>query len=230
MKIVSTLLFCLTITIFSFADEVIKKDLEPYKKLIITGQMTAEITEGEEFKVTAFVDGEDLEADKLKFEYDDEELTISYDGKLLKELEIHLELEAPRLSNLEAANRAEIKMKNPIGDDYEALIFNSRSGGKILAKFNHVPWVKAEIKRGGSIRMIGSTALLEMDITTGGSIGAVRTDADRVNASISMGGEIICKAEKALHAKIRGGGSIHYKGDPEILEEDIKLGGKLKKL
>lgn len=230
MKLINTLIFCVTFVVLTFADETIKKDLEPYKKLIVTGQMTAEITEGDDFKVTAFVDGEGLEAEKLKFDYDGDELTIGYEGKLLKELEIHLELEAPSLSELEAANRAEIKMKKPIGSDYDGLAFTARSGGKMIARFNHVPWVKAEIKRGGSIRLIGSTALLNLDISTGGSIGAVRAEAERVNASISMGGEIICKADKELYAKIRAGGSIHYKGDPETLEEDIKLGGNLKKL
>ena len=213
-----------------FSQEKLKKNLEPFKKLEITGQMTAEIAHGETFEVKAFFDDEDLNIDNLQFNYDDDELTIRYDGGLLRELAIHLEIKIPEITKITARNRAEIRMKEAIGENYEALIFHARSGGKMIARFNHVPWVKADIARGGSIRLIGSTPLLDLNIHSGGSIGAVRTKAERINANISMGGEIICRPDKVLNARIRGGGTIFYEGEPELIEEDIRLGGNLEKI
>src|SRR5690554_7896355 len=88
----------------------------------------------------------------------------------------------------------------------------------------NAPTVKAEITKGGSIRITGKTELFEPTVKTGGTIAAVRLKSKEVIANITFGGEIICGPTKILNAKVTSGGTINYTGNPDIRSEERRVG------
>src|SRR5690606_17670556 len=123
---------------------------------------------------------------------------------------------------------AEIRI-NEAGDFESSVSYKVDYGSKMLIENITDPTVKAEITKGGSIRLTGKTELFEPTEKMAGTIAAVHLKAKEGIANITFGGEIICGPTKILNAKVTSGGTINYNGNPDITQK-ITLGGTIEKI
>tara|TARA_B100000508_G_scaffold130740_1_gene118301 strand:- start:5588 stop:6286 length:699 start_codon:yes stop_codon:yes gene_type:complete len=201
-------------------------DLTKFDKLIIQGRYEAEINYGDSLKLEAVAHDSEIDFNNLSLTYSDESLTIKYKGSLLEDVALNLIITLPELSYVEARAGCEIRVNKKFDFKRKPVHLYADSGGKISLKGIDAPWVKAEITKGGSIKVTGKTALFDASVRTGGTIGAANLKAKKVTAEVAFGGEIICNPEEKLDAKVTSGGTIDYMGSPKV-SQNIRLGGNI---
>lgn len=225
----SLLILTFLFSLLSIGQETLNKSLSEFTEIAIVGRYTAEIFQGNEYKVTYTLGDEEVENEKLEFSFKNDRLTIKYSGGALNDIDLHLKITVPQLTYIEAKHGVQIRVSDHFKFNKDGIEFQSYSGGKILATSNEASWIKASVNQGGSIRIKGETILAEFSVKTGGTIGAANLKANKVDANVTMGGEIICYPIELLEAKVTSGGTISYKGDPEKIKEKTRLGGTIEK-
>lgn len=81
---------------------------------------------------------------------------------------------------------------------------------------------------GGLISLIGESENQTIEATTGGFYNGFDLNSKQAIVMSSSGANVEVKASEMLDANVRFGGSIYYKGTPEILKTKITIGGTIK--
>ncbi|MDF1517634.1 MAG: head GIN domain-containing protein [Lutibacter sp.] len=81
---------------------------------------------------------------------------------------------------------------------------------------------------GGFIGLKGETDNQTIEATTGGFYNGFDLNSKQAIVISSSGANVEVKASELLDANVRFGGSIYYKGTPEILKTKITIGGTIK--
>ncbi|MEX2484672.1 MAG: DUF2807 domain-containing protein [Brumimicrobium sp.] len=222
------LVFLISISLNGLSQETTEQKLSSFEELIIQGRFTVDIEYSSEMKAVAVEHSKEVDIENLSYTYSNKSLKIKYSGSLLDDVDLNITLYIPSFKYLEARNGTEIRVDKKFDFQNNNIGVKSVSGGKIAIHAN-TPRINAEISKGGSIRLSGVTEHLKAEVKTGGTIGAANLDAKKVDAKISFGGEIICKASEELDAQVTSGGTISYEGEPKV-KEKIRLGGTIEQL
>jgi hypothetical protein len=83
---------------------------------------------------------------------------------------------------------------------------------------------------GGIIELSGVTQNQNVEATTGGIYEAYELDSEQAVITAASGAKVKINATELLDAKVRFGGSIFYKGTPEVLKTKKVIGGTIKAL
>ena len=81
---------------------------------------------------------------------------------------------------------------------------------------------------GGIIILNGKTENQNAEVTTGGIYEAYDLESKQSIVTAASGASVEINAQETLDAKVRFGGSIYYKGTPEILKTKKVIGGTIK--
>jgi len=211
------------------SEEATTYELSKFEELVVIGNFTIEIVQSDRKEATVSKHSEKVDLKNLSFSYTNKVLTIKYSGSFVETIDIHLIMYYPTpIKSIEARRGAEIRV-NEAGEFDSTVSYKADSGSKMLIENINAPLVKAEITKGGSIRLTGKADIFEPTVKTGGTIAAVNLKTEEVTASITLGGEIICAPIKSLNAKVTSGGTINYTGKPEVTQK-ITLGGTIEKI
>jgi len=211
------------------SEEATTYELSKFEELVVIGNFTIEIVQSDRKEATVSKHSEKVDLKNLSFSYTNKVLTIKYSGSFVETIDIHLIMYYPTpIKSIEARRGAEIRV-NEAGEFDSTVSYKADSGSKMLIENINAPLVKAEITKGGSIRLTGKADIFEPTVKTGGTIAAVNLKTEEVTASITLGGEIICAPTKSLNAKVTSGGTINYTGKPEVTQK-ITLGGTIEKI
>src|SRR5690554_834383 len=211
------------------SEEATTYELSKFEELVVIGNFTIEIVQSDRKEATVSKHSEKVDLKNLSFSYTNKVLTIKYSGSFVETIDIHLIMYySTPIKSIEARRGAEIRV-NEAGEFDSTVSYKADSGSKMLIENINAPLVKAEITKGGSIRLTGKADIFEPTVKTGGTIAAVNLKTEEVTASITLGGEIICAPIKSLNAKVTSGGTINYTGKPEVTQK-ITLGGTIEKI
>ena len=96
----------------------------------------------------------------------------------------------------------------------------------------HVPvdvkYLTVKAVTGGSIRVRGTATNQEVEVTTGGVYEAYDLETEYADVIAASGGNVEVSVSNMLDAKVRFGGTVYYKGDPEKVNSKKVFGGKIK--
>lgn len=81
---------------------------------------------------------------------------------------------------------------------------------------------------GGFIGLMGETENQTIEATTGGFYNGFDLKSKQAIVMSSSGATVEVKASELLDANVRFGGTVFYKGTPEILKTKITIGGTIK--
>lgn len=105
----------------------------------------------------------------------------------------------------------------------------AQEGGSIQVPIE-VSYAIIKAVTGGSIKTTGSSKSQNVSLLTGGLYKGEELETIKTEVSINVAGEAHVKATKLVDAKIRAGGDVLVYGNPETINENIALGGKVKKV
>ena len=80
---------------------------------------------------------------------------------------------------------------------------------------------------GGIIELMGEAQNQNIEANTGGEYSAYDLKSKQVNVTAASGARVEVQSNEILDAKVRFGGTIHYKGNPEVLRTKKIIGGKI---
>ncbi len=129
------------------------------------------------------------------------------------------------INKLMASSGSILEAKNTI--KAEALNVDVSSGANVSVT---IQTTDCEIvtSSGSQTKMTGTATKIKMDASSGSAIKGVDLNTESCTASVSSGAEIKIAVSKKLSASASSGGSIRYKGNPEVVKKDLSSGGEVK--
>ncbi|WP_027419256.1 head GIN domain-containing protein [Crocinitomix catalasitica] len=204
-----------------------EREVSAFNSVLISGNYKVKLVASDKEYVKINNKEDDLADEKIVTEVEGSELIIKIKGDNYKSRNLEITVYYNQLWSVTVKRGAEVFAKGVLTGDI--ISATCESGGRLDMKVECTS-LKVNINAGGSIGIDGQTTSADYRIAAGGTIGAIDVNADNVLAEVKAGGEIICSVNKKLNVKIITGGSVNYRGNPEEIVEDIKLGGKITKL
>lgn len=102
-----------------------------------------------------------------------------------------------------------------------------QEGAKIFLAVN-TKHLTVKTVSGGLIELSGSTENQNIEATTGGIYKAYKLISKQAIVIAASGANVEVHTTEILDAKVRFGGTIHYKGTPEVLKTKKIIGGVIK--
>jgi len=113
-------------------------------------------------------------------------------------------------------------------DQYE-INLRAQEGGKIKLKLK-VKVAELKAVTGGILELYGKTNNQDINIATGGIFKGKDLTSVTTKIVIKAGGEAEINASELADIKIRAGGDVFIYGDPNTVNEDRALGGRIKRM
>ncbi len=92
------------------------------------------------------------------------------------------------------------------------------------------PELDASITGAGSLNLRGQTKKLVLDLSGVGNAACAGLQAEDATVNVSGTGNADIMVSGKLNARITGIGSIHYKGEPKTLNQEVSGMGSIKKM
>lgn len=200
---------------------------DTYNKTTVTGNYKVTFIESTENKVVINNTDSDLEDEKIIVEVKGGELFIYIKNDLYSKKSLEMTVYySQKLIEVNAKRGAYLQFESQINND---IILNVDTGGDIYVKLN-ADNVTATIKNGGTINVSGKAKVSDFTVSKGGDLVARDLESEVCQANVSLGGYIYVFVTKSLSAVVKGGGNIKYRGNPEKVTEQVKLGGNIDKV
>jgi hypothetical protein len=194
------------------------------------------------------------DADKLQYiitKVENGILKVYVDNKGEKNLKfknISVNVSSPRMNNIKASSGALFTAISPVRENN--LSIDASSGAMVKGTFEVANNARLEASSGTSIKVelnaknmilkgssgsdtsiMGEAETATFDISSGALCKGENFRADRVEAESTSGASLSVNASDTLKAKASSGGTIRYRGNPEITSDISKMsGGTLKQI
>lgn len=218
------LLFSATITT-TFAGQ-IEKNLDPFTSVSVTGNYKVFLIESETEKIVVSNNDPNVEDEKILITVEGGTLDIKIKGDTYKQRSMEVTIYYKKVNQIDSKRGAIVTLNNVLKGD--VIIFNCSTGGQVKGEIEATT-AKLKISNDGLINLTGKATIAEMEVSTGGTMACGQLFTETSSAKVTAGGSITVNASKKLVASVTSGGTISYKGNPEIVEESIKLGGTISK-
>ena len=146
----------------------------------------------------------------------------TFDGKNTKVILHYISLdiidvnEGSKVSGKESIKQFEIDLR-------------AQEGGSIEIPIE-VNYAIVKSVTGGKIKTTGNAKSQRVSLLTGGFYDAEKLKTDKTEVSINAAGEAHVNASKLIDVKIRAGGDVFIYGNPETVNENTVLGGRIKRM
>jgi len=218
-----TLLFILSCTI-AFAQESITKNLGDFNEIKVFNGLTVELQKADTSKIE--ISG--YQANDVSIKNSDGKLKIRLrfpDSFIAEDVKIILYYKN-NIDVLDANEGGKIFSKETLKQQHLEVKVQEGATIKIPVNVKHLV-VKAV--SGGAITINGATKNQTVEATTGGMYYAYNLQSKQAIVVANTGARVEIKVSEVLDARVRFGGSVSYKGTPEVLKTKIVVGGSIKK-
>jgi hypothetical protein len=192
-----------------------------------------EITEGSENSVVVsaskdeFIDKMKTEVDKngvLKI-YMENKKGMGWNNRYNVKLYAYVTYKS--INKLMASSGSSLESKNTIKSD--ALSIDVSSGATIEADIQTTD-CDVMMSSGSETKIKGTAINIKLDASSGSTFKGADLATEICKASVSSGAEIKIGVSKKLSASASSGGSVKYKGNPEIERKAESSGGSIRKM
>jgi len=198
------------------------QSLPPFERLILTGNLSVLLVEGERENL-------DIKNDAEQVEFKVEGRTLNIIAKDLirynKTPTVKLVVTYTTIREIKAHAGAAVYSDQVLEIDALKLKFTSGAVGEITA---YTQTLITSVSEGGTLELSGSTNFHEAKATTGGALVAYDLDCQEVLVRANTGGSAKLLASESIDATAKTGGSISYKGKPKKVREKDGLSGTIR--
>lgn len=190
-----------------------------------------EITQGAENKVVVMASKDEF-LERMKTEVDKKGMLriymenkkgMGWNNKYRVKLYAYVTYKS--INKLMASSGSILEAKNTI--KAETLNVDVSSGASVDATIQTTV-CEVVTSSGSQTKMSGTATKIKMDASSGSTIKGADLNTETCTASVSSGAEIKIAVSKILSASASSGGSIRYKGNPEVDKKDLSSGGEVK--
>jgi len=225
MKILITI-FLLSISFFSVSQNT-KRKLDNFTKIVAIGNFRVFIEQAEKPSVMILNKENNLKDSDIITEVQGTELVIRLKNDTYSTRNIDITVYTSEVFEITAKRGVTVDVKYEM--TASKIDFNVNTGSSIYGTVN-CKVLGLSIKNGGTIRLSGKANDATYYISKGGSIVAFNLVVEQLKTEVLFGGDANINVTNSLYAVVKGGGTIKYKGNPKKIKQNIKLGGKIKKI
>jgi hypothetical protein len=131
------------------------------------------------------------------------------------------------INKLVASSGSSLESKNTVKSD--ALSIDVSSGARVDVDIETKD-CEVTMSSGSDTRVKGTATNIRMDASSGSIFKGADLSTETCRAAVSSGAEIKIGVSKKLSASASSGGSIKYKGDPEVERKTESSGGSIRKM
>lgn len=124
------------------------------------------------------------------------------------------------------ANEGAFVSSNDIIEQFE-LKTKVQEGGNIKLKVKDLKFLDIKAVSGGGISIKGNSKNQTVDVNTGGSYDGEDLITEKTTVTIKAAGVAHVNATAKVVAKVRAGGTVYVYGNPENIDKNTILGGKI---
>jgi hypothetical protein len=212
------------ISIVLTAQNPIKKSIGEFNELKVYDLIEVELVKSKENKV--LITGENAsdvlvnnKNGKLKIKMNLEEI---FDGNKTKVVLHYTEVDV-----IDVNEGAKVHSKDKI-KQFE-IDLKAQEGGYINLDLK-VTYANIKSVTGGVIKTTGKSESQKISLLTGGVYKGAELETNKTKVSINAAGEAYVNASKLVDVKIRAGGDVFIYGNPETVNENRVLGGRIKRM
>ncbi|MDX1277371.1 head GIN domain-containing protein [Oceanihabitans sediminis] len=221
MKKILYLLFLIT-SITTFAQETKEQSIGEFSEIKVYDRIEVELIKADENKVV--ITGKNTKDVVIVHKNDILKIRMTF-KTAFKGDETTVQVYYTSLDVIDA-NEGTFIGSNDIMDQFDLKI-KTQEGGVVKLALKDVRFLDVKAVTGGSVSLSGNVIHQTIDITTGGAYNAKKLIAENSTVTIKAAGVAHVNTTKKAIAKVRAGGSIYIYGNPETLEQDTILGGKI---
>lgn len=196
--------------------------LEPFDEIILSGNVSALLIEGETESI-------EIRNNEERLEYEIQGQTLEVKAKDLvkynKTPTVKIIITYTKIRTLKVRRGATAFTENPIQGDKLELRFTSGASGELEITQNTL---EVGVSEGANLKLRGTTDWQEIRVATGGVLAAYKLDCNKTVAKANTGGSAKVVANVSINANANTGGSITYKGDPKKVREKDGFSGTIK--
>ena len=216
------LLLTLTCSIL-FAQEPIEKKLGDFNTLKVFNGLTVELHKSSTSKIE--ITGSKSENVSIKNANGILKIRLKFPESIMVE-DVRIKLfYSNDIATLDANEGAEIFSEEILNQQH--LEVKVQEGARINLPIE-VKYLTVKAVSGGIIKLRGATKNQIIEATTGGIYEAYNLQSKETFVTASSGARTEVKTSEILDAKVRFGGTIFYKGTPEVLKTKKIIGGTIK--
>lgn len=206
-----------------FAQEPIITNLGDFNTVKVYNGLTVELQKSNNSKIE--ISGSQAEDVSIKNANGTLKIRLKFpEGFLAENVKIVL-YHAHDILVLDANEGAFIFSEEPIKQQH--LEVRTQEGAKIKLDLDTKYLISKSVS-GGIISLSGVTESQTVEATTGGIYSAYDLQSKQAIVMSSSGATAEIRASELLDASVRFGGSVFYKGTPEILKTKTTIGGTIK--
>jgi len=224
MKRYFSLMIIMVLGLFSIstAQENVKRETGAFQTISEKGEIRLELYAADREYME--IPGDQSNAENVKTELKDGILEIELDNKPENSRKIKIRLYYSNIEEINASSRCLVVSADTI--ESTELKLEARSGAKMELKIR-TENLDASATQGGLLVLYGKTTQQEVSVASGASYAAFGLESDECYISVATGGNAKIMASKKLDARATAKGYISYKGDPDRVLKDAKLGGEI---
>src|SRR5450432_756493 len=204
-----------------------ERSVSNFKNVEVGGQINVYVSQGSPASVK--LEGDDNILKYVEVSQEGDRLIVKnkdgYDLQPSGDMKVYVT--APVYTEIETSGACDIigqgKITNP-----EDLKLKVSGAGTIKMELD-APRLTAEISGSGSVHLKGDTKELEFDLSGVGSAHCYDLLAENTKVDISGAGSADVFASVRLDAHVSGVGSIHYKGNPPNVKQEVSGAGSISK-
>ena len=198
---------------------------ESFDGLFVTGNIEVLLEKGDENKVELYVDGMPYDKVSVKVQRGILRLRV-LESWLYRDEIIKAYITYKTLDNIKANAGATVESEELLTANYLSL--KATSGARIELSVN-AENIDGGASEGGILRLEGNTEKQDIQISTGGQYDGFYMDSKRTYVRANTGGQAEVVALEFLEAAANTGGTITYKGDPEVKNVKTVIAGEVRR-
>lgn len=96
-------------------------------------------------------------------------------------------------------------------------VFSVNGSGDLSMEKVLLSQASVSVNGSGDVKLQGECEKVDYSLISSGDISAKNLIAQEVSALVSGSGDIVCNAQRVLTVRVVGSGSVHYRGNPQII-------------
>lgn len=223
-KLFISLILFLTISNFSFSQNVKIRELRRFDKIVVIGNIDVELVKSD--KESAVLELENIDADQVKTDVKQRTLKIRLKSLFYKNYKVKIKVNYKELRKITASASAKISSDTPI--EIDKLELKANSAGKINLIVD-VNVLNATASQGSVITLKGDAEYQKSIANSGGELLFEDLDTENADVSAHTGGKANVYVRNEINILSTTGGLVHYTGSPKKETFSTELGGKITK-
>lgn len=224
-KILSSLILAAVVS-FSFAQSSETRQLDSFDEISVAEAIKVKLIPGSTHKAEVRVDGTDLAYVLTEVRGGKLKIHMSNQQNRYKNVDVSIEVTYVDLDEIEVSSAAKLTAVEAVKTQALSIEVTSAGDARITVD---VESLEAKASSAGEIEVRGTSKRQTVKCSSAGDYNGYDLQSEMADVDVSSSGDARVFVSEELKAEASSGGSVKYRGDPQVVIADSSSGGRVRK-